>query len=84
MTQRQAPYNAVRSGKIFAKNITREQRAWLQKYMDATTFEPMYQEALTAGTMTFREVAQANLDWFETWMHDAFHAAEKDVPDEPS
>ncbi len=69
-----------RNGKVYAKNITKAQRKWLQKYMDKTTFEPMHQEELDTGEMTFKEVAQANLDWFEMWMHDAFHAAEDDLP----
>jgi len=69
----------MRNGKIYAKNITPEQRAWLQKYMDSTTFEPMHQEELTNGTMTFQEVAKANLAWFEMWMHDALQQAEQGV-----
>lgn len=67
------------SGKIYAKNITPEQRAWLQKYMNATGFEPMFQDELDSGEKTFSEVARWNLGWFENWMHDAFHQAEKGV-----
>lgn len=68
-----------RNGKIYANNITPEQRAWLQKYMNSTGFEPMLQEDLDSGKKTFSEVARWNLDWFENWMHDAFHEAEKGV-----
>ena len=68
-----------RSGKIFSKKATKEQRAWLQKYMDSTGFEPMFQEDLDSGEKTFGEVARENLEWFETWMRDAYHQAEQGV-----
>ena len=41
----------------------------------------MFQEELDSGAMTFREVAQSNLEWFETWMHDAYASASKDIPE---
>ena len=68
------------SGKIFAKNVTKAQREWLNRYLNETTFEPMWQGELTDGTMTFEQVAKANLDWFETWMHDAYNAVSRDIP----
>ena len=71
----------MRNGKIYAKNITKAQREWLRVYLSATTFEPMFQEELTAGTMTFAEVANENIDWFERWMHDAHSQVSGNIPE---
>lgn len=64
---------------VYSKTATPEQREWLEKYEAATTFEPMHQEDLDAGFMTFEKVAEANVRWFEDWMGDAMDA----IPDIP-
>ncbi len=66
-----------RNGKIYAKNITAEQRKWLQNYMNVTTFEPLFQDELSDGTMTFEQVRKKNLGWFEMWSKDAYQQAER-------
>ncbi len=65
---------------IFARKVNGKQRAWLKKYEDETTFEPLYQEELDAGTMIFDEVVRANLDWFEDWSSEVFSRVSSDVP----
>ncbi len=65
---------------IYAKKVNGKQRAWLKRYEDETTFEPLYQEEIDAGTMTFDEVVRANLDWFEDWSREAFSRVSSDIP----
>ncbi len=65
---------------IFAKKVNGKQRAWLKKYEDETTFEPLYQEEIDAGEMAFDEVVRANLDWFEDWSREAFSLVSSDIP----
>lgn len=65
---------------IYAKKINGKQRAWLKKYEDETTFEPLYQEELDSGEMTFDEVAKENLKWFEDWAGDVFTRVSSGVP----
>ena len=66
---------------IYARNITKQQLDWLKLYESTTTFEPLHQDELTNGEMTFADVAKANLNWFEEWMHDAFNVVSTNVPD---
>lgn len=56
------------------------QRAWLKQYEDKTGFEPMYQQELDSGDMTFAAVAQANIDWFESWSMDTMRGIQKNHP----
>jgi hypothetical protein len=65
---------------VYAKRINGKQRAWLINYETMTTFEPIHQEEIDNGTMTFNEVAKKNIDWFESWMNDAFLAISRQVP----
>jgi hypothetical protein len=50
---------------IYAKKINPAQRKMLQKFQDQTMFEPMYQDALDSGEMSFAEVWKENLKWFD-------------------
>lgn len=59
---------------IYTKSATPAQRKWLLDYESATTFEPMHQEDLDSGTMTFEQVARANVRWFADWVDDAMNA----------
>jgi len=65
---------------IYAKKVNGKQKAWLKKYEDETTFEPLHQEELDSSVMTFDEVVRANLDWFEDWAREAFSRASSDIP----
>lgn len=65
---------------VFVKNVNGKQRAWLILYEKSTTFEPMHQDELDSGAMTFNEVARANIEWFEQWSGDAFLEITRDVP----
>lgn len=60
--------------------VNRRQRAWLSLYEEVTTFEPMHKDELFSGTMTFDEVAQANIDWFEQWSKDSLLEISSEVP----
>ncbi len=65
---------------IYAKKINGKQRAWLKMYEDETTFEPLYQEKIDSGEMTFDEVVKENLNWFEDWSSEAFSRVSSNVP----
>ncbi len=65
---------------IYARKINGKQKAWLKRYEGETTFEPLYQEEIDSGAMTFDEVARANLDWFENWSKDVFTRVSSNVP----
>ena len=65
---------------ITSTTATEAQRAWLQQYEDKTGFEPMHQEQLDSGEMTFAAVARANIDWFEAWSTDSHLAIQKNNP----
>lgn len=62
------------------KSITPEQMAWLQGYQDDTGFEPMHLDEIADGRMTFNQAAKSNIDWFESWMNDAYLGITRDVP----
>jgi len=55
---------------VRAKRINNEQRRWMKYYEDQTGFECLYQEEVDDGEMSFEEMAQANVDWFESWSSD--------------
>nr|WP_290467295.1 hypothetical protein [Pseudomonas fluorescens] len=65
---------------ITSTKATDAQRAWLEQYARETTFEPLHQGELDSGTMTWPEVAKANVDWFEFWAMDAHLAIQKNNP----
>ena len=67
---------------VYSTTATPEQRAWLEQYERETTFEPMHQDELDAGEMTFAQVTRANIDWFEAWADDAHLAIQKNNPAE--
>jgi hypothetical protein len=55
---------------IYAKRINASQRKWLMRYESLTGFEPMYQDDIDSGSMTFREAARANVNWYEDHTND--------------
>ncbi|NWD57228.1 hypothetical protein HX878_21090 [Pseudomonas veronii] len=65
---------------ITSTAATPAQRAWLEQYERTTTFEPIHQEELDNGEMTFAQVARANIDWFESWADDTHLAIQKNNP----
>ncbi|KAF0254326.1 hypothetical protein [Pseudomonas putida] len=65
---------------ITSTKATEAQRAWLKQYEDKTGFEPMHQDELDSGEMTFAAVAQGNIDWFEAWAAEAHLAIQKNNP----
>lgn len=65
---------------IYAKKINGKQRAWLKSYEDDTGFEPMHQEDLDSGEMTFKEMARSNLRWFENWSQEVHEGLETKFP----
>lgn len=65
---------------ITSSTATAAQRAWLEQYENETTFEPMHQAELDSGEMTWAQVAQANIDWFESWAMDAHLRIQKNNP----
>lgn len=67
---------------VTSTTATPAQRAWLEQYESQTTFEPLHQDALDSGTMTWGEVAKANVDWFEFWAMDAHLAIQKNNPED--
>jgi hypothetical protein len=50
--------------------LTRTQLAWIKSYKDLTTFEAMHIDEVRAGTMTFEELVDSNVKWFEDWSTD--------------
>ena len=67
---------------VYSKKATPEQRKWLSDYEAATGFEPMHQDELDSGAMTFEDVARANVQWFEGFYGDAM-AGIPPIPEEP-
>ena len=73
---------ALRKGRgmsVFAKKVNAAQRQWLKRYEDLTGFEPMHQEDLDAGTMTFSEVAWRNVHWYEDHTSDMHLAIQRPI-----
>lgn len=50
---------------VYAKKLNGKQRAVLLKYERICGFEPMWQEDLDAGNITFRELWHKNVRWLE-------------------
>lgn len=50
---------------VYAKRLNGAQRRLLNQYEGLTGFEPMHQEDLDAGRMTFAEMWRANVNWFD-------------------
>lgn len=65
---------------ITSTTATPAQRAWLEQYENQSGFEPLHQDDLDNGGMTFAQVAQTNIDWFEAWAADAHLAIQKNNP----
>ncbi|WP_456293317.1 hypothetical protein [Pseudomonas sp. AK106] len=65
---------------ITSTKATPAQRAWLEQYENISGFEPMYQDDLDSGEMTFDQVAQGNIDWFESWSAETHLAIQKNNP----
>lgn len=65
---------------ITSTTATTAQRAWLKQYEDQTGFEPLHQDSLDSGEMTWAQVAQANVDWFESWSMDTMRGIQKNNP----
>ncbi|MDH4602424.1 MULTISPECIES: hypothetical protein [Pseudomonas syringae group] len=65
---------------ITSSKATPAQRAWLEQFERETSFDALHQDALDNGTMTWAQVAQANIDWFEFWAMDAHLAIQKNNP----
>lgn len=65
---------------ITSTKATPKQRNWLKQYESKSGFEPMHQDDLDSGDMTFAQVAQRNIDWFEAWAADTFLAIQKNNP----
>lgn len=65
---------------ITSTKATPAQRAWLEQYENLSGFEPLHQDELDSGGMTFAKVAQANIDWFEAWAADTHLAIQKKNP----
>ncbi|HFH3494436.1 hypothetical protein [Pseudomonas aeruginosa] len=75
-----APPAGVHPMAITSTTATPAQRAWLEQYERETTFEPMYQDELDSGEMTWAEVARRNIDWFEDWSSDAHLRIQRNNP----
>lgn len=41
-------------------------------YEETTGFEPMHQEELDSGAMTFQEVRRSNIDWYDDHATDIY------------
>ncbi|MFL1480959.1 hypothetical protein [Pseudomonas grimontii] len=65
---------------IHSTKASPAQRAWLEQYEKQSGFEPMHQNDLDSGEMTFAQVAQTNIDWFESWAADTHLAIQKNNP----
>lgn len=65
---------------IFAKKINAAQRKWLDRYERQTGFEPMHQDDLDAGRMTFAEVARRNAQWYEDHTSEIHHFIQQPIP----
>lgn len=65
---------------IYSTIATDAQRAWLKQYEDKTGMEPLHQDELDNGEMTWTQLVQANVDWFESWAMDTMLAIQKNNP----
>lgn len=65
---------------IMSTTSTPEQRAWLKQYEDQTGIEPMHQDELDSGAMSWGRLVQANVDWFEAWAMDTLLRIQRNNP----
>lgn len=65
---------------IYAKKITPAQKEWLEHYESLTGFEPIHQEELDSGDMTFNDVRQSNISWYELHTSDVYLRISKQLP----
>lgn len=65
---------------ITSTKATPAQLAWLKQYENTSGFEPLYQDELDSGEMTFDQVARGNINWFESWAEDTRLAIQKNNP----
>lgn len=65
---------------VTSTKATAAQRAWLQQYEDQTGMEPMHQDELDSGEMSWNDLVQANVDWFEAWAMDCMRRIQKNNP----
>ena len=65
---------------ITAKHINGKQRAWLIVYERVTGFEPLHQDELDAGVITFNELVRHNIKWFEEWSTESMAAISTNPP----
>lgn len=68
---------------IYATKISAAEREWLERYENATGFEPMFQDEIDSGETTFFQAAQENIKWFEDWADDAMKGITRGVPSNP-
>ena len=52
--------------------LTAAEQKWIGDYESETGFEAMHLDEIISGTMTFKEMADINVLWFEDWMNDAY------------
>lgn len=57
---------------VYCTNVNEAERKWLENFEAESGFEPMHQDDLDAGEMSFGEVARANLQWFQTWSRETY------------
>lgn len=50
---------------IYAKGLTPRQLEMMKQYEALSGFEPMHQNDFNAGKMTFKEMFEGNVSWFE-------------------
>ena len=62
--------------KCLKNMLTPEQTKALTDYEKLTGFGPMYQESLSVGEITFKELWEKNVQWFRDWTDETTHALE--------
>lgn len=68
---------------IYATKVSPAEREWLEHYEKYTGVEPMFQNEIDSGAMTFHEVAQENIRWFEDWSGVVQRVISRNVPSDP-
>jgi len=69
---------------IHAKKISAAEREWLQRYEATTGFEPMFQDEIDDGSLSFFEAAKQNIQWFEDHCDDAQRVITRNIPGAPN
>ena len=65
---------------IRAKRVNGKQRAWLLLYEKETGFEPLYQEDIDSGELTFAEAASLNCQWYRDYYEEIRARITADIP----